>query len=322
MELTNIPENPAPANADAGSFESFDGTQIRYAIWKPQNETDKGTICLFHGRTEYIEKYYEVITELLERGYTVATMDWRGQGGSARLLDNPRKGHVEKFEDYLADADHFIKNIVEKQCPRPYCGMAHSMGGNLLFRMCATANTPFDRAILCSPMLGLAKETAPLPLPALKFLGNIISLFSGTKGYFPGGSDKHWDRRPFESNMITSDQKRYERSEATITANPALGIADSTVGWIIAACNSMMLIAKKQTISKVSIPMLILASGNDRIVSTETTKQIAHQVKTATLKVIPDAEHELMMENDNIRKQFWEAFDSFEVEYQQATAEA
>ena len=44
-----------------------------------------GTCVLLNGQTEFIEKYFEVIDELRGRGFAVATMDWRGQGGSGRM---------------------------------------------------------------------------------------------------------------------------------------------------------------------------------------------------------------------------------------------
>ncbi len=39
-----------------------------------------------------IEKYFEVVSELRERGFAVAVLDWRGQGGSARALPIRAKG--------------------------------------------------------------------------------------------------------------------------------------------------------------------------------------------------------------------------------------
>ena len=70
----------------------------------------KGTIILQSGRTEFIEKYYEVVSEFIERGYAVAMMDWRGQGLSSRIAKNTKIGHVDRFETYDND---FIKVMNE-----------------------------------------------------------------------------------------------------------------------------------------------------------------------------------------------------------------
>ncbi len=50
----------------------------------------RGTCILLNGQTEFIEKYFEVIDELRGRGFAVATMDWRGQGGSGRMTQDSR----------------------------------------------------------------------------------------------------------------------------------------------------------------------------------------------------------------------------------------
>ena len=72
--------------------------KLRIALWNLDSE--KGTIILQSGRTEFIEKYYEVVTEFIERGFAVAMMDWRGQGLSSRKANNNKIGHIDSFETY------------------------------------------------------------------------------------------------------------------------------------------------------------------------------------------------------------------------------
>jgi hypothetical protein len=74
------------------------------------------------GRTEFIEKYFEVVADLRRRGFAVASMDWRGQGGSQRMLANPRKGNVRGFWEYDRDLIRFMKDIVLPDCPPPFIG--------------------------------------------------------------------------------------------------------------------------------------------------------------------------------------------------------
>ena len=102
MDLISIPANPVPENAVSGMLKTRDGLNVRFARWAPPPGR-KGTVCLFQGRAEFIEKYFETVRELHARGFAVATMDWRGQGGSARSLSNPRKGHVKSFDQYDRD---------------------------------------------------------------------------------------------------------------------------------------------------------------------------------------------------------------------------
>src|SRR5579864_6726389 len=115
-ELVGITRNPVPHGAVAGYFTARDGITLRFARWDTTAERRLGTICLFQGRTEFIEKYFETIADLRRRGFAVATMDWRGQGGSARLLRNPIKGHADNFAHHDEDVRRFMTEIVLPDC--------------------------------------------------------------------------------------------------------------------------------------------------------------------------------------------------------------
>ena len=80
MDLISIPANPVPEDVVTGMLKTRDGVSIRFARWHPPPGR-KGTVCLFQGRAEFIEKYFETVRELRARGFAVATIDWRGQGG-------------------------------------------------------------------------------------------------------------------------------------------------------------------------------------------------------------------------------------------------
>ena len=88
----------------------------------------KGTVVILPGRNECIEKYFETARNLSERGFSTATLDWRGQGGSDRLLRDPQRGHVQSFYDYARDLDQFFEEVVLPDCRGPYYVLAHSTG--------------------------------------------------------------------------------------------------------------------------------------------------------------------------------------------------
>src|SRR5688572_23969801 len=110
MNLVSIPANPVPENAVTGMLTAKDGVKLRFARWPPPPGR-KGTVCLFQGRAEFIEKYFETVRELHSRGFAVATLDWRGQGLSGRPLDDAYKGHVAEFSDYERDLDVFMREV-------------------------------------------------------------------------------------------------------------------------------------------------------------------------------------------------------------------
>ena len=104
MTLVSIPANPVPDDVVAGTFKTPDAVSLRFARWAPPRGR-KGTVCLFQGRSEFIEKYFETVRDLRARGFAVATFDWRGQGLSKRALADPQKGHVRNFSEYVTDLE-------------------------------------------------------------------------------------------------------------------------------------------------------------------------------------------------------------------------
>ena len=131
MNLVSIPANPVPEDVVTGMLKTPDGVSLRFARWAPPPGR-KGTVCLFPGRAEFIEKYFETVRDLRARGFAVAALDWRGQGGSQRQLRNPRKGYVRRFADYDIDLATFMHEVVLPDCPPPVFGLAHSMGATVL----------------------------------------------------------------------------------------------------------------------------------------------------------------------------------------------
>ena len=91
MDLIALAKNPVPSGATTGYFDCPGKLKLRFARWEATRGPQRGTVCLFQGRGEFIEKYFEVVADLRRRGFGVATMDWRGQGGSSRMLSNPQQ---------------------------------------------------------------------------------------------------------------------------------------------------------------------------------------------------------------------------------------
>src|SRR5437870_13551302 len=127
MNLVSIPANPVPDAAVTGTIKTPDGVSLRFARWEPPPGR-KGTVCLFQGRAEFIEKYFETVRDLRARGFAVATLDWRGQGVSQRALRNSREGDVRSFGEYAIALDTFIDAVVLLDCSPLHFALVHSMG--------------------------------------------------------------------------------------------------------------------------------------------------------------------------------------------------
>ena len=55
----------------------------------------------------------------------------------------------------------------------------------------------------------------------------------------------------------------------------------------------------------------LVAAGQDQVVSTPAIGQFAVRLRAGSHLVIPGARHEILMEQDRYREQFWAAFDAF-----------
>src|SRR3954471_11547460 len=227
MQLISIPANPVPDGATVGTVKTSDGVVLRFARFDPPAGR-KGTLCVFTGRAEFIEKYFEVVRDARARGFAVAILDWRGQGFSDRALPNARKGHVGSFAEYDRDLEAFVKEVVLPDCPPPLFALGHSMGGAVLIRAAQHGRRWFDRIVLSAPMVALRGERNMGVARAIVSGGRLFGM--GTS-YVPGGDRVPVNARPFVGNMLTSDPVRYARNAAVLEAEPALGLAAPTMSW-------------------------------------------------------------------------------------------
>src|SRR5262249_9212194 len=91
----------------------------------------------------------------------------------------------------------------------------------------------------------------------------------------------------------------------------SLGIGSPTVGWVDSAFKAMREFADPGYASRLRQPLLLVAAGQDKIVSTAATAQFAARLRAGSHLTIPGARHELLMEQDRYREHFWAAFDAF-----------
>lgn len=307
MTLVSIPANPVPDNVVSGTIKTPDGAELRFARWQPPANR-KGTVCVFTGRGESIEKYFETVRELRERGFAVAMIDWRGQGHSSRRLRDPRKGYVRNFSDFEIDVETFVQQVVLPDCPPPFFALAHSMGGTVMLRVAHAGKRWFDRIVLSAPMIDLPGYATKLPtrifVRTLRWLG-----MGGN--YVPGGNGELTGTNSFVNNPVTSDPVRYARNAAIIEEDPTLGIASPTVAWADSAFRAIVEFREARYPSQIRLPILMMAASSDTVVSTAAIEEFAYHLRAGSHLVIAGSRHEILQEQDRYRQQFWAAFDAF-----------
>ncbi len=284
-----------------------DGTRLRTGVFEAS--PSRGVCVLLHGQTEFIEKYIEVIGELRARGFTVATFDWRGQGGSARLLADPLKAHIADFAQYDDDLTSFLEQIVKPISPKPPLVLAHSMGGHILLRTLHDWPDALSAAVLTAPMLGVSTRGYPAPL--VRLVAALYNLFGKGRDFAWGMAERDPFLVTFDTQLVTSDRARYERTQEILKQNPAIRLAGPTWCWIKAAARSMRRAMAPGFAEAIQTPVLMCGAGKDRIVLVEAERAFARRLPHSTYLELEDSEHEIMMENDSIRTRFWAALDGF-----------
>ncbi len=308
--LVEIPGYPAPRGGTVEMLPGAHGVSLRTAIWPPAPGLPiSGTLCLLQGRAETIEKYFETIGELQARGFWVATLDWRGQGGSDRLLANSRHGHVEDFADHRTDLAAFLATV-RWVAPPPYLALSHSMGGLILAGAMAEGTVAFDRAVMVAPLLALSQAVAPPPA-AVAALAR-LAVFGGLRDRpIPGQNQYAPDLLAFANNPLTRDPGRFARNQALFRSAPELVVAGATFGWMYAAVRAMRAAARPDFLAAITAPVLVIPAGEDLVVSTPAAARFAASLPRGRSIVMRGAHHEILMESEEKRAMLFAAFDAF-----------
>jgi lysophospholipase len=309
MDLIATPKNPIPLGASTGFIDVRKGLRLRFASWQPALRERRGTVCILPGRAEFIEKYFEVVGELRRRGFAVAVLDWRGQGGSSRLTRNPFRGHVNDFAEYEEDLSHFMKAVVLPDCPAPYFALAHSMSSAVLFSAATKRGCWFSRMVMTAPMVRIAG--LPMPDRICRHLADGLTMFGFGKRPVPGDKTRFRQDQVFEGNSLSSDRERFLRNLSVLQAAPELAVEAPTIGWLKAALEAMQRVGSERFAPRIRVPVLMLAAGDDQIVVSKAVEALAVRLRAGSQIVLRGARHEIMQERDSIREQFWAAFDAF-----------
>jgi lysophospholipase len=115
----------------------------------------------------------------------------------------------------------------------------------------------------------------------------------------------------FANNPVTSDPVRHARTAAVLDAEPALMVGAPTNAWMDSAFRAMEEFANPNFAASLRQPMLMVACGRDQLVSTPAIEDFASRLRVGTQVIVPGSKHEILMEQDYFRSQFWAAFDAF-----------
>lgn len=285
---------PAPLAGAAYWTHASDGVRLRVGAFVP--ETAKGTVLMFPGRTEYVEKYGFVAGELAQRGYATLTIDWRGQGLADRILDDARVGHVDIFADYQKDVAAMRAAADELDLPRPFYLIGHSMGGCIGLRA-LYEGLDVVAAAFTGPMWGI--RIAPYLRPVAWALGRMMPVI-GQGHRLPPGTiiDSYVLTAPFEDNQLTTDFEMFDMMRQQLMAHPELALGGPSFVWLREALDEMLSLSR---LPAPETPAQVFLGTNERIVDPGRIETRMQNWSNGTLHLLDGAEHEVLMEKKAVR---------------------
>lgn len=280
-----------------------DGLALRLAHWQGPSD-GRGTVLLFPGRTEFVEKYGRVAADLSAQGWDVLGIDWRGQGLSDRLLADRRIGHVGDFADYQLDVAALTDRARAMGLPRPWHLLAHSMGGCIGLAALNDA-LPVASAVFSAPMWGINLRQVPHGMAVgLAYLAGRLG-----RGGLPapgraGALGTYVLDESFGANLLTDDADEWCRMVREAAAWPDMTLGGASFDWVGKALNEC---ARLSRLPSPTLPVMVGLGGEERVVSVAAIRDRVARWPGASLRTIPGARHEIMMGGPAHRLPFMEA---------------
>lgn len=296
-----------PADAVIDHWRSTDGMLLRRFTWAPPGER-RGALLFAGGRGDFIEKYLEAYAWWRAQGWAVTAFDWRGQG---RSRGDIRHGNHGDFAPLVDDLAGLIADW-RRSAAGPHVAIGHSMGGHLLLRTLVDKAPAINAAVLVAPML----RVNSYPLPA--WLAPQITELMAMMGW---RDEPVWKLNPSHARLggarnrnLTGSAERYGDELFWWEGEPEMNIGPPSWGWMRAAFRSAASAFTPAKLGRVNLPVLILATRRDRLVSSAAIEEAAALLPDARLEWIDEAAHEILREGDSIRLDAFSRIDAFVAE--------
>jgi lysophospholipase len=292
----------APEGGEAWWLTTSDGVRIRAATWPAATgSAAKGTVLLFPGRTEYIEKYGPAAQEYTQAGFAFLTIDWRGQGLSDHALADPLLGHVGNFSEFQLDIAAVVNLAEWLELPKPWFLASHSMGGCIGLRALHNG-LDVAAASFSAPMWGIQLSDSDR---RLGWVSSIIGTALGQGGKLvPNATLEHeLLTADVENNLLTHDPEIWDFMKNQIVTHPDLTLGGVTLGWLRAALLEDWRLSR---MAPPSVPALAFLGKEEGIVDPAPIHALMEKWPGGKLELVDGARHELMMERPEIRARVFE----------------
>ena len=307
MVSSEIARRTYPDGSSISFWTAPDGWQLRRFDWPSAAAKPRGSILFQGGRGDIFEKYLETFHHWHDQGWTITSFDWRGQGGSGRLTDDPHVGDIDRFGTYLADYGVFWREWAAAT-PAPHVAMGHSMGGHLVCRALAKVIAEPDAAVLIAPMMGLH---APISAGFGERVAEIAMKLGNPQrrawksNEKPGTTDSRL-------SLLTHDPDRYSDEPWWWEQKPEIKLGPPSWRWVVRAFESTRRLRVSRRVKLVRTTVLVLVAEADRLVRAADAIKVAGMLPDArVVRFGNESAHEILREVDPVRNRALGEIDIF-----------
>jgi lysophospholipase len=296
-----------PEWLEIDSWAAADGWRLRrFCVVPAPGVEPRGNLLFQAGRADFIEKYIESFDHWRGQGWAIEGFDWRGQGGSGRLLSNDRIGHGPPYEVMAGDLAAYCAEWTGRTAG-PHILLGHSMGGHLVLRLLAEHALDIDGAVLLSPMLGL--NTGFIGERMGQLIARLLCSIGWTER--PAWSEDSNKGSGHRQRNLTHSEERYADELWWRAQDATLDVGPPTWGWLRDSWVSIASLFQPGVLERVDTRILMLCPEQDRLVMTPAAKLAASRLPNARLICHPHGAHELLREIDPVRKWVLAEIDGF-----------
>lgn len=229
------------------------GPTLSYQLSLPPSP--KAALLLCHGYGEHGGRYRRVVQRWAKKGIACGVLDLRGHGWSAGA-----RGHCERFGDYHDDLDDLLAVMRDHVLGVPLFGFGHSFGGLVLTTHALSHPTIYRGLVLSSPFFGF---NAGVPT-AKKALGELAS--------------RIYPKLGVPTNLTGADVTHDDVLGRQYDHDPLVN-KNATARWYTETDAAQKdLVARA---SQLQLPILLVAAGADRVVSTPAARAVFDKFSSA-----------------------------------------
>ena len=243
---------------------SADGTKLTLHRWNEQGDQN---IFLLHGYVGHGDRFHTLAEALVQQGYRVTALDFRGHGQS-----EGKRGDIDMWIRYQEDILAAVATIRE-----PFIAIAQGSGAlALLSTLQGSITPPIKGIILSNPLLGVLHPPSLIQKLIIR-LGKRSRLTRYTHHRF------RWEQLAFDASVVQSYQ-----SDPLVFSKTSLRFIQGT----LCAQNSIQNHAQYY-----QSPLLMLLSSNDSIADPQQALDFFDQYAGARTQKIYNKSAHLLLED-------------------------